>query len=800
MKESRVIRSGRAVVFSVVVAGMALITALLIYADDDGTATDIDKPATASETISIRSYIDTAFGAERAHDLSKTKAYHRKALELARSRSQWDSVSLSYSFLANGIFRVDRDEILALAILDSAENVARDLLKDPRMSLAYSLWVRGEIHNFFKRRDSAQECYTKSIAFAEAVEPVSRVLFNCYYSLAVLYSQQGDFAAYFNALEECLVLAINIVGEKSAHVAATYQQLAEGYETIQNYSRAYRYYDRALAIKRELLGENNQSLAISYTGMASVLHARADYGEAIGMLERAISIIRSSIGERHLLLAGCYRQLGEAYRKQGNLLKAVECCEQAREMYSYIRNNKLGESPDGVLEVLVTLARSQIDLGLYEQARQSLTEGQALVQEFGLTAALQVEVLCAWGELYRVWNKADESLRYYQQALMACVPNFRDSSFTANPDIKARIWDAYLLDALLGKFETLALQRSDGADQGTDASDLALATFRLALQLINRIEREYVDETWKYIWMKRFRSQFDRALRIAEQMYQVGGDLRYLKFALYVSEHSKAVVYRAHFNESKAKLNDPVLDSLLNIESDLKLELAGLRHELQSDKSRADDQSDSIRANTSELIFAKWKELEDFTQVMEEYYPSYRFINDEDWLNDGRSLQQSLPSDSCTILDYYQGADFIQIVALSAASSSLLHIPIDSSFGRQIAQLRAAIVGKNYQAFIGPANSLYELLLAPSELNIDHENITIIPDAEIGLIPFDCLISEAANPAVPDYRKLRYLMRDYCIQYDFSVSLLADSARRRQYRAESGTYAGFAPEFYGAQY
>ncbi len=785
-------------VFGLISICASIVSGILLQADSGGLNDTGDELSSESEDIAIVEFLRLAIRAEQKHDFAECRQYYHRAIALAGERSQWDSSSIAYSLLANGSFRIKRNESLAYRYLDSARILAGQVSDDPRLALAYSYWVYGEIHNYYKRHDSALAYYHRCIDSASAVNPVLVLLSNCYYSMSTLYGQQGDVAAYCRVLEKSLSLGLILFGENSERVAKCYHRLATAYMTVRHYDKAQRYFERALAIKRDVIGARHPTTAWTSAGLASLLHVRGAYAEEIALLDRAIADLVASLGEYHFMIAECQTQLAEACYELGAYDRAKESVRKAQTIYTFVRDNNGAEEPGIEFKILKTLARCHSKTGHFEQARRCLSASQALATQFKLGAVDLVDLMCSWGEFFREWDKPDSSLQYYQQALSICVPDFQDDNISANPDLRTAVGDAFLLYALVGKFKSLAAKGS-GSVADVAALDLALETFYLVVHLIARLEREQLDEDWKYTWMSKFRPQFDLAMHIANRLYQSSKEARYLNYALYFSERSKSVIYRRQFNKTQAKLSNPVLDSLLQVESSLKLELAALRHGLGSDGFRADDKSDSARTRTRELIFAKWAELDEFNQLISQKFPLYRVFDNDDWLNDSLS-QLALPSDSCTIIDYYRGSNFIQVIAISSSASSMQHVPIDSTFGQLIANLRDAIVRKHYLDFVEPAYSLYKLLLEPALVNDAFQNLTIIPDADIGLIPFDCLISEAANPTVPDYRKLRYLMRDFCIQYDFSVSHLRDSTRRqRQFRAGKGGYVGFAPTFAGSE-
>jgi CHAT domain-containing protein len=95
------------------------------------------------------------------------------------------------------------------------------------------------------------------------------------------------------------------------------------------------------------------------------------------------------------------------------------------------------------------------------------------------------------------------------------------------------------------------------------------------------------------------------------------------------------------------------------------------------------------------------------------------------------------------------------------------------------------------EAFAELAYSLYTQLLAPVSSHLNQPNLIIIPDGQLGYLPFHLLLTgdEGTN-----YRDLPYLLRDYSIRYEYAASLLLQDWDRPK---PKHTYAGFAPEYQG---
>jgi CHAT domain-containing protein len=105
---------------------------------------------------------------------------------------------------------------------------------------------------------------------------------------------------------------------------------------------------------------------------------------------------------------------------------------------------------------------------------------------------------------------------------------------------------------------------------------------------------------------------------------------------------------------------------------------------------------------------------------------------------------------------------------------------IDSSFTKDIQIVHDFLVNPNYlytkkKDFIGyvlSGKSLYDQLIKPIAGNISGKDITIIPHDKLSYVPFDALLTQIPDTNVMNFRNLKYLIKDYVVNYSYSATLL----------------------------
>ena len=70
---------------------------------------------------------------------------------------------------------------------------------------------------------------------------------------------------------------------------------------------------------------------------------------------------------------------------------------------------------------------------------------------------------------------------------------------------------------------------------------------------------------------------------------------------------------------------------------------------------------------------------------------------------------------------------------------------------------------------------MYTNLIFPVEDLITSKKLIIIPDEEIGWLPFDSFLKNRPEGNQTDYEGLHYLIQDYTFSYNYSSSLISEN-------------------------
>ncbi|MGC8864353.1 MAG: CHAT domain-containing protein, partial [Bacteroidales bacterium] len=195
-------------------------------------------------------------------------------------------------------------------------------------------------------------------------------------------------------------------------------------------------------------------------------------------------------------------------------------------------------------------------------------------------------------------------------------------------------------------------------------------------------------------------------------------------------------------------------------------------------------------------IFKLERELESHIQIIKKNYPSYYARKYEGKGIDISSLQNAI-SAAESIIEYTLSDSTLYVFILNQQGLSIFMQKPPACFFSAVPEFLTAIqagltvdANTQYHTFINHAYLLYEILIKPYSALLQTPKIIVIPEGILSHLPFEALLSKTVNQQIPDYRKLPYLMNDYCIRYAYvSTNLLIPEKKNTLFNK----VAAFAP-------
>ncbi len=504
--------------------------------------------------------------------------------------------------------------------------------------------------------------------------------------LAAVYTRKGNFPEAKAALDTACQLAMQ---ERNAHVAS-----------------------------------------VALRDLARLQMQRGSPADAIETLRKALLLPRQFPAE----LAAIHAGFQQAWVMRNNPGSALIHGRLAAQFF-----RTCGDSCKAELAyVLAGNAMQLLERRNFREARQLLEEAHQLLraQSAGDYPPQLASIYENFGQLYLAWSEPEEALRWYQQALMAEMPAFREKDYRLHPPVALVPGTRIAADALAGKAEAFYMlyQRNRRAE----FLELALASYERSFYVETLLHRFFPKDFSIALPELRLRQRLQQALNIAltpDPMSPLFSDFQSRAFAL-ADEHKKMRLLEACVHHGV--LNPLRLPSLLPDSSGFRIA------ELQAlipDKDRTYI-SYSLGADK---IFAFI-----ITRTSTRISSIPLDFPLDDWAT---QLRRSL--------EWYgrPGADY---PALNAAYARL-------------------------------AVQLYLRLIAPLEYTAAMEpRLTIIPDGVLYGVPFEALLTASPAASAPA-DTWPYLLHRYRISYGLSLGLQVDLMRQSR-RVYTGLL-GVAPHW-----
>jgi CHAT domain-containing protein len=201
------------------------------------------------------------------------------------------------------------------------------------------------------------------------------------------------------------------------------------------------------------------------------------------------------------------------------------------------------------------------------------------------------------------------------------------------------------------------------------------------------------------------------------------------------------------------------------------------------------------------------REKEKVTADIESIFPQYHDLIRKTEPDTLVQIQRQLKKGE-TIIDYLLSNQYVDgkrklyIFLISAGNLNFRELTLDSVFAKDAEIIRKttdpsernATPAANFVNYSNALNNMYLWLIKPVESLIKGKNLIIIPDEEIGWLPFDAFLKNKPPAGQRDYDGLHFLIQDYTFSYGYSSSLIFSKNRMNKIGAK--VYA-FSPDYSG---
>ncbi|WPP52664.1 CHAT domain-containing protein [Catalinimonas niigatensis] len=618
---------------------------------------------------------------------------------------------------------------------------------------------------------------------ANVLAPYNPELAESYHMLGRIYFTIGNFQQSLNYQQKYLTINQHNYPDDHIEVGDALHFVGLSYSHLLEHDLALQYYFKSMQIVKQADPKYHDALSHIYNNIGLVYGRQKLHEEELSYILKAIDIKK----EFGMSISESYHNLGKTYLELGRYSEAREVLQTSLEQ----KIKEVGAQHVTVSNTLYYLAELQMKRNQYDSVLYYADQALAIRKEnYGNYGTYLSTSYTQYANLYQNRKEWDKALNNIQFALGTLVRDYSASSLADNPSPDDDIIDYIsLLDIMRQKTEIL-MQRY-AATQQADDLHLAYSSSMAATDMIGYIYRNLNDSESRTYLADNTSKILELALQASYELYQKEDNPQYLETAFQLVERNKAQSLIESITAAQWKQQSGVQDALLEQEQELNTKLAYFEKLLFEEESESE--ADSVKVDDyKNQIFALHRDQEKLNQAIKEKYPQYYHMMHEQKFISLAQVQEELLQPDELMVEYFQGDSALYCIAISRERASLYQekpeeLPItDMLYGLQ---------QRDYQAYSKAAYQLYTHLLAPILQEYPKEKLIIIPDDQLGYIPFESLLTQAPL-AKENYKSLRYLVLDHTISYQYSANLLASIQHTP---AGSGEYqrsfAGYAPAF-----
>ncbi|MEM9674803.1 MAG: CHAT domain-containing tetratricopeptide repeat protein [Bacteroidota bacterium] len=631
--------------------------------------------------------------------------------------------------------RAQREQYVAIEFFKKSLELKAKFYGEDHLEVADNLEQIGRVYLYNLQNPYASEPYhEQALKIREQLNHEDRSYVNCFYHLAVANRMQYDYEKALAYGVKALEGYKRLPETDFADLMIANSALSHTYYSMDSIESALEYSGRALsmAVQGDLL--LFMDMALHYNNQAE-LHFRAKaFDSTIYYVQKALSYQPASV-----TLANSYQYLANAYREQERLSLAFQYYQKSKELKE--------SALKGQHTQLVTL---YVDLG------------QAFAAD----------------------HQVDSALHYYRKALVSAKISQQTATKSANVSIQVGDDLAAVEEVLENIIDLLNEQYHHTHDPKYLTQ--ALPYYMLFDQSMDLSRTNYSSEGSKLLQSGKYKSIYEQAIASCYELYQHNQSDSLLRQVFHFMEKSKAMVLLESIHQAEA--NQSILpDSLVR-----------QYHSLQAQRAYCQSGLIDARRNTSNSFTVReWQQqkadilrkIDALRRNIQVHYPNYYNVAYSEITVQLDSIQGYLAPHQ-PMASYFWGDSAVYVLMITSNDVKMHRVKNVFALKNAISQYQDALVNDrvedpsyvNFLQFQVGAHTLYQTLLEPILPDYAIEHLTVVPDGELTTIPFEGFITSMIETSRNDirYQALPYLIKQYDISYEYSLSIAFGGKRNRE--------------------
>ncbi|MCC6462581.1 MAG: CHAT domain-containing protein [Saprospiraceae bacterium] len=670
-------------------------------------------------------------------------------------------------------------------------------------------------------------------------QKVDSTLFECWYQGYTEYGQAmvylGNIREGSDIINEAVAIARRVRGDNLMSAIGYYGAGHMAIDLFDDPDLALDYYRMGESIARKCLAPDDVQLINGLRNLGKGYWLKGDYETALRYYQQVLDFKNlPAYRKEHT-----YTHIGDRYAEIGNAEQALHHYLLARPFggthpeYDFHREvaiadaclqlNRISASQDQLRRCDSMYARNQALLsqsGYTSDWLRAKAKAAFRAQNVPLAVALSraaiaeaersnggktsPTTLALWQQLAEFYLSTDSlsAARATVQELFAReAPLFKPTDFSQNPNPEHFSRQTFHLITL--QLKGRILERQFGRSGKWQDLEGALSVYLLADSLIDRLRDTYRGVGSKNQLAGSAKAIYQRGIDCAFRLWQKTASGHWLETAWQLAEKSKSIGLLESFRETEAQQLANMQPEDLQGEKQVKRDIQFYEKLVFDEQNKAQPVQSRISFWNRRIVALK-NTGDSLLAVFKSRYPEYYRLKYNRNIAPIPAIQSKL-ADSTALVEYFLGDSLLFTFLIDNTQCQLFRQRLDTHFEQNLAALRTTVHGfepeqhrsaqekkADFHQFTSAAFGLYQNLLAQPLRQTRAANLILIPDEQLGYIPFAALLEQPVPPSHPvNYRPLPYLIRNYSIRLEYSGTLLLHQPTA----AAPGAYLGMAPSY-----
>jgi len=605
----------------------------------------------------------------------------------------------------------------------------------------------------------------------------------CYYNNGLMAMYFGEYKTSLDYFMKARPIYIKSYGESSSKVAQLYTNVGILHRNIGDLGLAREYFERGVAIHLENHGPEYWNLAFPYSNLAEINQVEGNTELSMDYRLKSLELCRNNPDRLRRLEASVLAAIAVDLRKQGDFAGSTSKINEAIE----ILKTKFHDNFPRIGDFYNILGDISVDQKDYVNADYWYQKSiEIIIYNYGSIHPKLAGSYHKQSQIYSEKKLYDRSLKLIQKGFQSLTASFTSGDYSDYPSIDSVLDQRQYLRLTIDRGNVLK-QRGEETQSKEDLLD-AISHYEMAASVIDRIRRGYLSENSKLFMQEKSVSIYEKAIASCSMLFKMEANEDYLDKAFFFMEKSKSSVLSEALQASTITNIRGISQEVLAREEELTAYVQSL--ELKYSDAQIDESDSSQQALKKELFHAK-SSVDSLAGVIKHQYPNYHNLKyNTDVLH--ASEVKDLIKKNTIILSFFEGDSTWYVMGMGHDGLYLSDVPKNKLKPEEIEDFRVTIAdpSSSVEEFSTNAYKIYQNLISDVISQYPSvEKLWIVPDGNLGYIPFDALLKEPYSSGLSP----NYLIKSYTISYANSVTLIKQNAERE--RGYEQDYIGFAPDY-----